>query len=106
MVPCQADQGLDIAVVEPERHFEQFTRVPIASQRQGLIEDCPSAHGQVYSVHAVRPLSLRSAAFRSSKFDSDGPGEARGDFILHIEYVSARLVKTFRPKMRARFGVN
>src|SRR4051812_42388811 len=71
MVQCQADQRLDIAIVAPERRFEQFTRVTIAAQRRGLIEDVPAALGQVYGVHVVRPLALRPAAFCGNELDAD-----------------------------------
>ena len=106
MVEGEADQRLDIAIVKPERRVEQVTCLAVAAQRQGLVEDCPAAHGQVHGIHVVRPLALRPAAFCGNELDAHGPGEARGDLVLHVEDVGARLVETLGPEVRAGFRVD
>jgi hypothetical protein len=45
MTEGETDQGLDIAIVQPERRVEKVTRRAVAAQRQGLVEDCPAPHG-------------------------------------------------------------
>src|ERR1700722_20756096 len=106
MVKGETDQRLDIATVQPERRVEQVTSRAVAAHGQGLVEDCPAAHGQVYGIHVVRPLALRSAAVCGHEFDAHGPGEPRGDLVLHLEDVAARLVKTLGPEVRAGFCVD
>ena len=100
----RGDQRLDVAIVGRAPRQTGHTPRDRGSDKAWL--RLPSAHGQVHGIHLVGPLALRPAAFCGNEFDAYSPGKSRGDLVLHLEDVAARLVKTLGPEVRARFRVD
>src|SRR5215471_8175687 len=49
---------------------------------------------------------LGSPSFGRDEFGTQGVGEPRYDFVLHVKEVSKRLIKALGPEMVAGFGVD
>src|SRR6516165_12388130 len=102
----EADQRLDIVIVEPQRGLEKAAGSPGRLERQIPIPGGSAEKGVIDRVETAGTLARRSAALRRDHLYVDGPGQSGGDLVLHVEKIAALLVEAFGPQTPAALGIN
>ena len=94
---CEAQERVDVVLVEAERGFEKTACLPRRLQRPMSVPGSPPVKSVIDGVESVGMLASRPAALCRDQLDVDLMGQAGGDLVLHVEEIGVLLVEAFGP---------
>jgi hypothetical protein len=102
----EANQCVDVVLVELQRRLEKTAGTPCRLERQITVPGSPPEKGVIDRVETVGTLTRRTAAFRRDHLYVDGAGQSSRNLVLHVEEIGALLVEAFGPQMPSALGID
>ncbi len=100
----QRNRRINIVRIDGERTRKKAARLRHVVWGQTLVEPSHALEIKLRGIRGRGPF--RAARFSGDELRIQCARKARDDFVLHVEEVSQRLVKSLGPKMIARFRID